>query len=277
MAKLSSWRAGGRARRLFTPANQQALAELADHSQTDIVFVGYGSNLLVRDGGFDGIIVRTSPGLVQLRQDSATRVYAEAGVGCPKLARYCAKRGFAGSEFWAGIPGTVGGALAMNAGCHGGETWQHVASVVVYNSTGFATRTRAGFTVRYREVARDANTQFAAACFDFKLGEPKELMANIRQLLRVRSETQPLGESNAGSVFKNPPGGFAGRLIDQCGLKGMRIGDAQVSQKHANFIINTGAARAADIEELITTVQQTVAERTGVCLQPEVQIIGTAA
>lgn len=279
MAKISSWRAGGVARWLFTPDCREALRELADCSEP-ILFVGYGSNLLVRDGGYDGIVVRTSPGLTRLELRDDGTVYAEAGVGCPKLARFCADSALAGAEFFAGIPGSVGGALAMNAGCHGGETWRFVRAVFVFDGREIRRAAAGEFEYSYRAVRRPPNTQFVAACFKFARGEADESRREIKQLLRARGESQPLGQASAGSVFVNPPQDFAGRLIEQCGLKGMRIGAAQVSAKHANFIINVGknndegGAAANDIEDLITRVQQTVRAKTGVQLRPEVRIVG---
>lgn len=279
MSKISSWRVGGCARMLFTPNDKESLNELLPHiaAGEEILFVGYGSNLLVRDGGFDGVVVRTSHALTNLSQTAPQQVYAEAGVGCPKLARFCAQHGLAGGEFWAGIPGTVGGALAMNAGCHGSETWEFVSQVEVFNGAEFATRSAGEFKTDYRFVERDKHTQFVGAWFDLQTGAPEQLQANIRQMLRQRSEAQPIGEPSTGSVFKNPPDDFAGRLIESCGLKGHRIGDAQISTKHANFIVNVGRATASDIEALIEAAQERVVAATDIQLQPEVQIVGARA
>jgi UDP-N-acetylmuramate dehydrogenase len=207
-------------------------------------------------------------------------IYAEAGVACPKLARFAARHGCGGSEFLAGVPGTVGGALAMNAGCYGGETWPHVAKVELLTRDGsFVVRTAADYSIGYRSVkradGRPADGVFTAAWFRFPPGDGEASLARIRELLARRIATQPLGLPNAGSVFRNPPGDHAARLIETAGLKGFAVGGAQVSEKHANFIVNAQRqASAADIEKLIEHVQRVVADKTGVMLEPEVRIIG---
>jgi len=207
-------------------------------------------------------------------------IYADAGLASPKLARFAALHGCAEAEFLAGIPGTVGGALAMNAGCYGGETWTYVERAEVLERDGtFAVRTRADFRVGYRMVAeRDGAPPrgiFTAAWFRFPAGDVAAARARIKALLGRRIATQPLSLPNAGSVFRNPPGDHAARLVESCGLKGHAIGGAQVSEKHANFIVNPGRdARAADIEALIGHVRRVVRERTGVELEPEVRIVG---
>jgi UDP-N-acetylmuramate dehydrogenase len=210
-------------------------------------------------------------------------VYVDAGVACPKLARFAARHGCAGAEFLAGIPGTVGGALAMNAGCYGGETWRLVAKVeIVLRDGSFAIRTLADYAIGYRTVKRADGSEpdgiFTAAWFRFPLGDGDAARTRIRQLLAKRLATQPLDLPNAGSVFRNPPGDHAARLIEGCGLKGFAIGGAKVSEKHANFIVNPARrARAADIEALIEHVQRTVLAQTGTALEREVRIIGERA
>lgn len=285
MSRLSSWRAGGRARWLFTPANVADMDALSaspsggeSTSGESPLFVGHGSNLLVRDGGYDGIVVRTAPGLSALRREEDGRVYAAAGVGCPKLAKFCAANGLAGGEFFAGIPGTVGGALAMNAGCHGEETWGRVDAAAVIAQGGVAeTRRPDAFSISYRNVRAADAPLFVGAWFCFMESESAAVRRKLKELLQRRSETQPLGAATAGSVFCNPPGDYAGRLIEQCGLKGARVGGASVSTKHANFIVNDGGATAANIEELISLVRHRVADSTGVALRPEVRIVGKEA
>jgi UDP-N-acetylmuramate dehydrogenase len=205
------------------------------------------------------------------------RIYAEAGVASPKLARFAAKHDFEGAEFLAGIPGTIGGALAMNAGCYGAETWESVDEVLTINRRGeLQQRKTEAYEIGYRHVVlRAANEEwFVAAWFRFKRGDGQAAQQRIKQLLKQRIAAQPLQQPNAGSVFRNPPQDFAARLIEACGLKGLRCGDAQVSEKHANFIVNRGAATAADIETLIGTVQETVRREKGILLVPEVRIIG---
>ncbi len=179
-------------------------------------------------------------------------VRAEAGVSCAQFARYTARLGLTGAEFMAGIPGTVGGALAMNAGCYGGETWQCVAAVETLNKKGeIKTRLPVDFEIAYRHVKRSENEWFVAGHFALQSGDKAKALAEIKSLLEKRNASQPTGLPNCGSVFRNPPGNYAARLIEQCGLKAKVIGDAIVSAKHANFIINQGRASAADIEKLI--------------------------
>jgi UDP-N-acetylenolpyruvoylglucosamine reductase len=244
-----------------------------------VTALGLGSNTLVRDGGVRGtVVLMHNPGAMLAVQDGL--VYADAGVASPKLARFAAMHGCAEAEFLAGIPGTVGGALAMNAGCYGGETWTYVVRAEMLGPDGrFAVRTPAEFRIGYRTLTeRDGAAPrgiFTAAWFRFPAGDPAVARARIRDLLARRIATQPLQLPNAGSVFRNPPGDFAARLIEASGLKGCAIGGAQVSERHANFIVNPArTARAADIEALIAHVRAVVRERTGVELEPEVRIVG---
>jgi UDP-N-acetylmuramate dehydrogenase len=236
----------------------------------------------VRDAGVRGtVILMHDPGAMLAVQDGL--VYADAGAACPKLARFAAMHGCAEAEFLAGIPGTVGGALAMNAGCYGGETWRYVARVEVLGRDGrFDVRTPADYAIGYRSVRRRDGSApdgiFTAAWFRFPPGDGVMARQRIKELLAKRIASQPLGLPNAGSVFRNPDGDHAARLIESCGLKGTARGGARVSEKHANFIVNpAGRASAADIEALIAHVRATVAARTGVDLEPEVRIIGEAS
>ncbi len=241
--------------------------------------MGLGSNLLVRDGGIRGaVVLMHAQGGILAVGDGL--VYAEAGVASPKLARFAALHDCAEAEFLAGVPGTVGGALAMNAGCYGGETWRYVARVETVQRDGrFAVRTPQDYVIGYRSV-RNADGSgldgvFTAAWFRFPQGDSAGARARIKELLAKRIATQPLNLPNAGSVFRNPNGDHAARLIDVCGLKGYVIGGARVSDKHANFIVNAeGHASAADIESLIVHVKHVVAKTTGVELEQEVRIIG---
>ena len=288
MARHVSWRAGGAARRTYTPADLEDLAAmLAQLPQEEpVLFAGLGSNLLVRDGGYPGTVVLLHAALSALRVESlpdhGELIYAEAGVASPKVARFAANLG-ADAAFMAGIPGTVGGALAMNAGCYGAETWPCVVQVCTIDRQGRRhLRQPADFDIGYRHVmSREASAQgevFAAAWFRFPAQEKEVARETIRTLLEKRVASQPLRLPNAGSVFRNPPGDFAARLIESIGLKGLRIGGAEVSTQHANFIVNhDGSATAADIETLITTVQDRVAAATGVQLIREVRIVGNAA
>ncbi|HSJ98110.1 MAG TPA: UDP-N-acetylmuramate dehydrogenase, partial [Myxococcota bacterium] len=202
---------------------------------------------------------------------------AAAGVPLPHLARHAARHGAAGGEWMAGVPGTVGGALAMNAGCYGGETWQHVIAVETVDRDGnLRLRTPAEYDVGYRHVALRGGGEewFVSGVFVFERGEQAPSMARMKALLSARVASQPLGQPNAGSVFRNPPDDHAARVIESCGLKGFAIGGAQVSPKHANFIVNTGGASAADIEGVIDHVHATVLARTGIDLVREVRIVG---
>jgi UDP-N-acetylmuramate dehydrogenase len=288
MARHVSWRAGGLAARVYEPADiedlQVFMRTLSAHEP--VHFVGLGSNLLVRDGGLDGTVILTHWALRRIElQSSAVHVYAEAGLPSPKIARFTALHGLTGAEFLAGIPGTVGGALAMNAGCYGRETWDIVQAVRTIDRLGeIHERTPSDFHVAYREVRLkapatrlDGGEWFISASFRLVPGDGEASRQRIKELLARRIATQPLGEPNAGSVFRNPSGDFAARLIEACGLKGHAIGDAVISAKHANFIVNRGRARASDIEALIDRAQSAVKAKFGIELQREVGIIGEPA
>lgn len=296
MARHVSWRAGGSARVFYQPVDVADLGAFlrAFPAPQPVLFVGLGSNLLVRDGGFDGAVVLTHRALKGIAVTAGRSsvlpgetsglspvlsVWAGAGVPAPHLARFVAKHGGGGAEWMAGVPGTVGGALAMNAGCYGGETWNHVLSVdTIDRAGGLHRRTKADFEIAYRHVARRAGDPewFVGGVFAFERGDEALAMARMRDLLSKRVATQPLSQPNAGSVFRNPRGDHAARLIEACGLKGYTAGGAQVSPKHANFIVNLGGARAADIEAVIEHVERTVLAQTGVELVREVRIAGAA-
>jgi len=284
LAKYTSWRAGGTAETLYLPADRDDLAAFLRQLTVfePITVLGLGSNVLVRDGGIRGtVIVMHNPGATLAVSDGL--IYADAGAASPKLARFAATHGCTEAEFLAGVPGTVGGALAMNAGCYGGETWRYVVRVEVATREGrFVVRTPADYAIGYRSVRRTDGSPpdgiFTAAWFRFPVGDVTKSRARIKELLGKRIATQPLSLPNAGSVFRNPPGDHAARLIEACGLKGHAIGGARVSEKHANFIVNPeGHAKAADIEALIGFVRDTVREKTGVELEQEVRIMGEPA
>ncbi len=293
MARHTSWRVGGLADRFYAPADIEDLAQFLRSLPSDeaIYFIGLGSNTLVRDGGVRGTVILTHPALSALRLENETQsesgelaltVYCEAGVASPKLARFTARHGLCGAEFLVGIPGTLGGALAMNTGCFGHETWGMVHRVLVVGRDGkVMQRNREDYEVGYRSVTLKGNQNtpaltewFLAAWIRLDRGDAKRGKQTIDVLLKQRGETQPLDRPNAGSVFRNPKSDFAARLIEQCGFKGLRVGGAEISQKHANFIVNTGTAMAADIEALIQQVQQGVKDLCGVDLEAEVRIIG---
>jgi len=280
MARHVSWRAGGTVARAFFPADLADLAaflQLMRHDEP-LLMVGLGSNLLVRDGGFDGTAIFTHGVLDVLRREEDGSFYAEAGVASPKLARFVGNQSCAEAEFLAGIPGTVGGALAMNAGCHGGETWRYVDRVLMLNRNGEQiVRGPEDFAIGYRHVGlKEASDEmFAGAWFRFPAGDADVARARLRELLERRIATQPLQLPNAGSVFRNPPGDHAARLIEAAGLKGTQIGGAQVSEKHANFIVNPkGEATASAIEMLIGRIRAEVEQKFGVSLVREVRILG---
>jgi UDP-N-acetylmuramate dehydrogenase len=276
MSKHCSWRAGGHADTYFEPADKQDLMNFLaqTHAQLPVIWIGLGSNLLVRDGGIRGIVIGSLNRLNQLYLQKDGKVYAECGVSCAKLARFCQQHQLHGADFLAGIPGTVGGALAMNAGAFGFETWDFVQSVEMMNRNGqLFNRAGEEFEVAYRRVSISDDEWFSAGIFGFeKLAQQAE--SNIKLLLQKRNESQPIGQPSCGSVFKNPPGDHAARLIEDSGLKGFCIGGACVSEKHANFIINTKQASAEDIESLIETIQQKVKQQFSIELQTEVRIIG---
>ena len=277
MSRHTSWHVGGPAEVFFTPRDRADLAAFLRTLPSDVPihWVGLGSNLLVRDGGLPGVVISAHGALDRLERLSQTTVYVEAGVACARIAKHCIRWGLGPAEFFAGIPGTLGGALAMNAGAFGGETWRHVVEVETIDRQGREhTRPAAEYKVGYRHVEPPVeNEWFLAARLTFE-HKPGANDAEMRALLARRRESQPIGEWSCGSVFTNPPQDHAARLIETASLKGFRIGDASVSEKHANFIINHGNARAADIEQLIRHVQETVQRVHGVRLQPEVRIVG---
>jgi UDP-N-acetylmuramate dehydrogenase len=297
MARRVSWRAGGTAARAYVPkdlADLQLFLQLVP-PQEPVVFVGLGSNLLVRDGGFDGTVVLMHDTQGEMRLDGEL-VFAAAGVAAPKVARFAATHGLEGAEFLAGVPGTVGGALAMNAGCYGAETWEFVARADTVDRHGrLRARTPEDFEIGYRHVRLAVDERrfptegepppgpppeewFVSAWFRFRPGDGERARRRIKALLARRIATQPLALPNAGSVFRNPPGDHAARLVEACGLKGFAIGGARISELHANFIVNPGGtARAADIEALIEHARRAVRDRFGIDLVPEVRIMGERA
>ncbi|MCK5828714.1 MAG: UDP-N-acetylmuramate dehydrogenase [Methylococcales bacterium] len=277
LAKYTSWRVGGPADQMYLPENKQDLidflATLPKHE--NIFWLGLGSNLLVRDGGVKGTVINTRGRLKVMQLIDSTKVYVEAGVACPHVARFCTDLGLSGAEFLAGIPGTIGGALKMNAGAFGGETWNIVDRLEMVNSNGHVTnRGTDQFEVAYRTVKGIKNEWFLSVILTLKKGETQISQQKIKTLLEQRSLTQPTNKPTCGSVFKNPPGDYAARLIESCNLKGYALGGACVSKKHANFIENTGQATAADIEKLIEHIQQQVKQLHDINLHTEVCRVG---
>ena len=278
LARHTAWGIGGIADRYFEPSTIDDLAAfLTDLPQDEpLHWMGLGSNLLVRDGGVRGTVIST----VRLRAVTPlerTTLHVEAGAGCPRVARLAARDGLTGCEFLAGIPGSMGGALAMNAGAFGTETWPVISEVETIDARGERRRRSAsGYRYGYRTVEGPRGEWFVSCRLALELDTGGHARAVIRQLLAQRAATQPVGVRSCGSVFRNPPGDYAGRLIEASGLKGRRIGGAVISEKHANFIINDSGARAGDVEALIGTVVDEVERRQGVRLEPEVRIIGEA-
>ena len=279
LAEYSSWQVGGPAQRLYKPADSDDLINFIKQLPVaePLIFLGLGSNTLVRDAGINGTVIITQGALKKLKLVDSVTLYAEAGVASPAFARFAARKNLTGAEFLAGIPGTIGGALVMNAGCSGWETWNIVKSVITINRQGEKrVRFPQEYKIAYRSVSVFPDEYYLAANFELKPGAKEESLAKIRSLLKHRAATQPTNEPNCGSVFRNPPGDYAARLIESCGLKGLKIGNAMVSTKHANFIINEGHATAADIESLIEKVAATVFQVHHIQLIREVRIIGKA-
>lgn len=281
MSRHTSWRVGGTADHFYRPDNINDIAAYLKNidSSEPVYWLGLGSNLLVMDEGIRGTVICTSGVLNTIKLIDETRIYVEAGVASPKLAKFSAKAGLTGAEFLSGIPGTVGGALKMNAGAVGGETWDIVESVETINRKGeIVKRTPDDFIISYRHVEakdkKNSNEWFVSAIINLSKGDDKVSLQTIKKHLARRSATQPTQQPNAGSVFRNPAGDYAARLIEQCGLKGFCIGGACVSEKHANFIVNIGAATANDITALIKTIHKTVLEQHGIDLIQEVQVVG---
>ncbi len=283
LSRHTSWRVGGAVKRFYQPADIEDLSLFLSTipANEKLYWLGLGSNLLVRDAGFDGTVICTSGVLNSVEVLDEQRLYVEAGVACPKAAKVSARNALTGAEFLCGIPGTMGGALAMNAGAFGGETWDIVESVQTINRQGeLTTRSPNEYEVGYRHVSgtfeegEKGEEWFVSCVLKLAPGDADESQSKIKALLNKRGASQPTQQPNAGSVFRNPENDYAARLIESCGLKGTCLGGACVSDKHANFIVNTGTASAADIEDLITKVQQTVKEQMGVELQREVKIVG---
>ncbi len=277
LANYTSWRVGGLAERFYQPADKADLIQFIQNlpENEPLFWMGLGSNLLIRDGGIRGTVINTKNRLKKIERIDDETIYVEAGVPCALVAKFCAEQGLIGAEFLAGIPGTMGGALKMNAGAFGGETWKIVQNVEMLNRRGDVfTKLVNQFEISYRHVNLKANEWFLATILKLQKGDTSESQQNIKALLAKRANSQPTNQPSCGSVFKNPEGDYAARLIEASGLKGFKIGGAQVSEKHANFIINAGGATAANIEQMITYVQAQVSQKHGILLQTEVCIVG---
>lgn len=277
MSKHTSWRVGGAADQFFVPADRDDLVQYLINLEPNlpVTWIGLGSNLLVRDAGVRGVVIATHKSFGHIERIGQNRIYIESGVPGAKIARFSVRNELIGAEFFAGIPGTFGGALAMNAGAFGGETWDVVAKVETVDQSGvIRQRTPMEFEIGYRCVSTPPGEWFLSGEIILKPGNGELGRQKIKRLLSQRSEAQPIQAPSAGSVFRNPQGDHAARIIESCGLKGFHKGGAAVSKVHSNFIVNEGSATAADIENLVEHVQRTVFEKRGVWLEQEVRIIG---
>jgi len=276
MSRHTSWHVGGPADVFFTPSDRSDLLAFLEvlPAGTPLFWLGLGSNLLVRDGGIRGVVIDTT-GLDRLESIDDKHLYAEAGVPCARIARRCIGLQLGPAEFFAGIPGTMGGALTMNAGAFGGETWPRVRAVDVCDARGRERRREAReYSYSYRRIVAPAPGEyFLGAVLEFE-HRPGLTDEGLREMIARRKETQPIGEWSCGSTFTNPRGDHAARLIEAAGLKGTRIGDIMVSPKHANFLVNVEAATAADVERLVVLVQQEVKRKFDVDLTPEFRTVG---
>lgn len=280
MSEHSTWGVGGMADVYYEPLDREDLGAFlaAVPSDVPVTWIGRGSNLLVRDGGLPGVVINPSAALSGLERLSDDRVAVGAGVLCPRLALFASVNGLSGVEFMAGVPGCVGGALRMNAGAFGGEVWHVVERVEVMDRGGrVRSLERPDFPpIDYRYVGLWPDTWFTGATMKLTPDATAACRQRLRGFMRQRRRSQPVSERSCGSVFRNPPGDHAARLIDACGLRGKRVGGAMVSEQHANFIINTGAASASDIETLMGDISEAVRERFDVALRAEVCVVGAA-
>ena len=275
MSKYTSMRVGGPADYYVEPADKQDLVEIVKYFQKNnypYLMLGRGSNVIISDDGIRCAAINLESSLSDVRMEGDL-VVAEAGAHWSKFVDFCIQQGLAGVEMLAGIPGSVGGAVVMNAGAHGGETADHVVEIEVFRDGRIqkVKKQEADFSYRHSGFAKDV---VLSAAFQLPQGDKEELIRRRREYILKRNTTQPLTLPNSGSMFKNPPGTYAAKLIEQAGLKGKRVGNAQISEKHANFIVNLGEAKAADVVTLVDLVRRTVHQNTGVPLELEVKLVG---
>ena len=276
MAKHTSWRIGGCADLFYSPKSREDLVSFLSSVDPNlpITWIGKGTNILVRDAGIRGVVISTKSFLKEIKKTTEHIYKVEAGVACVELALFCQKNGIGPAAFFSGIPGSIGGALTMNAGSFGMETWDLVKEVEVINEKGdISFLEKESFDIAYRTVTFPFRLWFLSCSMSLSSDE-QTTKDNLIELRNQRIKTQPLSEDTCGSVFKNPPGNFAGALIEGSGLKGFKIGSASISEKHANFIVNQGGATAGDIENLINHTRQVVKKNYDIDLQPEVRIMG---
>lgn len=279
LAPLTWFRTGGPAQLLFTPADADDLALFLRHLPADIpvLTIGLGSNLLVRDGGVPGAVIRLGKGFATISVEEAHRVRAGAAVADVKVARVAAEAGIDGLAFLRGIPGTIGGALRMNGGAYGGEVAQVLVEARALDRAGQpVTLTHADMGFTYRHTSVPSDLIFVEALFQGMQGDPADILSRMNAITEARSTTQPVNTRTGGSTFTNPPGGKAWELVDAAGCRGLRIGNAQVSEMHCNFLVNLGGATAADIEALGEEVRRRVHDHAGVTLQWEIRRVGVA-
>ena len=276
LKNYNTWKVGGKAEYLFEPYDVEDLKVfLSLLNDEKITFIGNGSNVLIRDNGIKGFVVCLKKSLNNYYLNNNKQFVFEAGLSCMKIAQITAKKNYKGLEFLCGIPGTLGGALRMNAGCYGGNIWENVSKVILMNRKGIIVeRDRLEFDVSYRNVKLKDDNFFISATFDLKLNELNDSLDIIKKFLKDRRIKQPTGLPSCGSVFKNPKNLYAANLVDSLGLKGYRIGGAYISEKHANFIITEKNAKSNDVEELISYIQKKVHEEKNIYLETEVQFIG---
>ena len=274
LSRHTSWKVGGLADVFFTPNDRNDLSHFLKSNDGSITWLGNGTNILVRDGGVKGVVISTKKTFNKIELMDKSSCKAEVGVSCFELAMYATKNNLGPAAFFSGIPGSIGGALTMNAGCFGHETWEFIKSVEVIDRHGEIHHLDPKeFSISYRSVSFPFPLWFLSCEMIFP-NEGVTTMEELKSLRDSRIERQPLSENTCGSVFKNPEGNHAGDLIERSGLKGFRIGGCSISEKHANFIVNDKGATARDIETLINHIQNTVKDRFGIDLDTEVRIIG---
>ena len=276
LKEFNTWKVGGKAEYLYEPDNIEELKLFLKLSKdTKITFLGNGSNVLIRDGGVSGCVICLKNSLNNYKFSKDNEYVFEAGLSCMKIAQITAKDNYGGLEFLCGIPGSLGGALAMNAGCYGGNIWEKVSKVDLINKNGeLLEKNKNDFIIGYRNVELEDNNFFVNATFSLQKNKLKNSLDIIKDYLKDRRSKQPTGQPSCGSVFKNPENFYAANLIDSLDLKGYKIGGAYVSKKHANFIIAEKLASSNDIENLIEYVQKKVYEEKKIFLETEVEFIG---
>ena len=279
MYKHTSFRIGGEAKVLYLPNSIEDIKKAIEISQKNSIpyyIIGNGTNLLVKDNGFDGVIIKIAKNMNSIKLVSDNKIYAQSGTSFSALSNFALKNSLKGLEFASGIPGTVGGAVTMNAGAHGGEIKDFVINVDILNSNNeFENKdcNDMGFVYRNSNVSKE-NYIVLGANFILEHGKYEDIMENMKQIILKRKNSQPLDMPSAGSTFKRPPNNFAGKLIMECGLAGYTIGGAKVSEKHCGFILNTGNAKAEDVLKLIDYIINKVEQKYNITLEPEIKIIG---